>query len=170
MTDYEKYYQEDEKVCGDPFPELITFFDKYDKAQAQVLDLGCGQGRDALMAASYGHTVYGVDLAPTGIAQMEASAREANLNVAGEVANVCDFVPTQPYDVVIVDRVLHMLSTKADKQMLLSIAQNATAPNGFVVIVDTKTNLPLIDAFFSELPNWQTTFKKKGTRFFNHTP
>jgi len=67
---YERQYHEQRGVCGEPFPEIASFFASYAKQAAQVLDLGCGQGRDALMAARHGHHVLGVDSAQTGIRQM----------------------------------------------------------------------------------------------------
>jgi len=54
--------------CGQPFPEFVQFFVDFDQVNASVLDLGCGQGRDALFIARMGHDVLGVDLSPTGIA------------------------------------------------------------------------------------------------------
>ena len=50
MTDYEALYAEQAAVCGAPFSEYVQFFN--DQAPGKrVLDLGCGQGRDALSAA-----------------------------------------------------------------------------------------------------------------------
>ncbi|MFC2081726.1 class I SAM-dependent methyltransferase [Candidatus Bipolaricaulota bacterium] len=64
---YESQYRERRGVCGEPFSEFAGFFASYAKQAARVLDLGCGQGRDALMAARHGHHVLGVDSAQTGI-------------------------------------------------------------------------------------------------------
>lgn len=46
---YDKHY-ETENLFGDPYPELIEFFDKYSR-KGNLLDLGCGQGRDAIPLA-----------------------------------------------------------------------------------------------------------------------
>lgn len=81
MTDYEKLYQESPNVCGPPFPEFEAFFERYNKTQAKVLDLGCGQGRDALFIARMGHQVVGVDISKTGIAQMLEEAKQEGLEV-----------------------------------------------------------------------------------------
>jgi len=48
MKNYEKEYQNSRNVCGEPFPEIVEFFENYDDECATVIDLGCGQGRDAL--------------------------------------------------------------------------------------------------------------------------
>lgn len=41
-----------------------------------MLDLGCGQGRDALLFARAGHRLLGVDVSSVGIEQMRATAGE----------------------------------------------------------------------------------------------
>ena len=70
MINYEKKYQNSRNVCGEPFPEIVEFFENYDDECATFLDIGCGQGRDALFIARKGHSVLRVDSAQTGIEQM----------------------------------------------------------------------------------------------------
>ena len=53
-TDYEQFYRENPHGLGEPTREFVAFFDTYDRAQASVLDVGCGQGRDALFVARLG--------------------------------------------------------------------------------------------------------------------
>lgn len=43
---YDEYYQT-EDLFGAPYPELVTFFAEREQ-RGKVLDLGCGQGRDAI--------------------------------------------------------------------------------------------------------------------------
>ena len=107
---YEKLYQEGRDVCGEPFPEFVTFFKDYDQKAARILDLGCGQGRDALLMARQRHQVVGVDLSPTGIAQMVADGEAEGLNVEGVVADIVRYEPEGMFDLILFDRVLHMLA------------------------------------------------------------
>jgi hypothetical protein len=51
MINYEKEYQNSRNVCGEPFLEIVEFFENYDDECDTVLDSGCGQGRDALFIA-----------------------------------------------------------------------------------------------------------------------
>ncbi len=106
MTNYEKEYKQCKNACGEPFSEFVAFFDSVESRLA-VLDLGCGQGRDALMAARRGHSVHGVDMAPTGVAQLAARAKAEQLDLVCEVADIETFETDRAYDVVILDRVLH---------------------------------------------------------------
>ena len=81
MINYENEYQNSRNVCGEPFPEIFEFFENYDDECASVIDLGCGQGRDALFVARKGHSVLGVDKAQTGIEQMLEEAESEKLAV-----------------------------------------------------------------------------------------
>ena len=60
MPTYDKHYQTP-NYFGEPYPELLSFFSKY-KPKGHVLDLGCGQGRDAIAMARMGYKVTGVDI------------------------------------------------------------------------------------------------------------
>ena len=91
MINYEKEYQNSRNVCGEPFPEIVEFFENYDDECATVLDSGCGQGRDALFIARKGHSVLGVDTAQTGIEQMLEEAESEKLAVDGVIADITNY-------------------------------------------------------------------------------
>ncbi len=137
MTDYEKLYQEEKDVCGKPSKVLIWFFDKHQNTKLNVLDLGCGQGRDALMIGRKGHSVLGIDISPTGIKQMQAVANIESLNVEGIVGDIQTFVPSKRFDIIVIDRVLRMLSSDYNRFLVLTMAINRINPNGYILIVDT---------------------------------
>ena len=163
---YEKLYQQDRDVCGNPFPEFLKFFDTYQKQQARVLDLGCGQGRDALFIARKGHHVVGVDVSPTGIEQMLADAQKDGLAVEGVVADIVAYMPDGMFDVVVLDRVLHMLKEDEAKTAVLHTAAIHLNPNGFILIADEPKNASLFFDFFdSHAANWQFATKKKNMIF-----
>ena len=62
---------------GRPQPEFLRLAET-GQLRGQVLDVGCGTGEHALMAAEFGFTVTGVDVAPTAIrlAQSKAEGRK----------------------------------------------------------------------------------------------
>jgi len=88
MINYEKEYQNSRNVCGEPFPEIVGFFENYDDECATVLDSGYGQGRDALFIARKGHSALGVDTAQTGIEQMLEEAESGKLSVDGVITDI----------------------------------------------------------------------------------
>ena len=66
-TDYDKLYQKTNRLLGAPGQAFVDFFETFEKERALVLDIGCGQGRDALFIARLGHRVTAVDLSPAGV-------------------------------------------------------------------------------------------------------
>ena len=84
-----------------------------------VLDLVYGQGRDALFIISKGHTVLDVDAAQTAIKQMLKLAVLENLIVNGIFAGKIDFDVDDVYEVVLIDRRLHILQRDKIKKVVL---------------------------------------------------
>ena len=63
---YDTYYQQ-ENLFGKAYPELLAFFNQFE-GKGKVLDLGCGQGRDAIPLARMGFEVRAIDSSQVGIA------------------------------------------------------------------------------------------------------
>lgn len=136
MTDdvkYDRHYLDDPAACGAPFAELEAYCAAAEPGT--VLDLGCGQGRDALMFARAGHRVVGVDVSSVGIRQMRQAAESEDLDVEGVVADICTYRPAQRFDVVILDRVLHMLPTDA-RAAVLATAMDAVTAGGHLLVAE----------------------------------
>lgn len=164
-TDYEKVYQQQRHALGEPNKAFVAFFDQYDRQSADILDIGCGQGRDALFIARRGHRVVGVDIANTGIAQLLEDARAEGLHVEGIVADLRDFIPTGTYDVLVIDRTLHMLD-EVTRLAVLERSCERVREGGHVLIADEKSNIPRMKAFFeSNSPLWTIRTDKAGLLF-----
>lgn len=109
---YDKYYQT-ENLFGYPYPELLAFFSKYPN-KGTVLDLGCGQGRDAIPLAQMGFEVTGIDNSKVGIEQINQLAKSEKLPLKGIVADIFEFSDFGKFDFVLLDSMFHF--TKKDKQ------------------------------------------------------
>lgn len=109
---YDKYYQK-ENLFGKPYPELIEFFVEYPQ-KGKVLDLGCGQGRDAIPLARLGYTVTGIDNSKVGIEQMNRIAKAENLKLKGLVGDIFEFHNFAEYDFVLLNSMFHF--TKKDRK------------------------------------------------------
>ena len=133
---------------------MVSFFNELDLQGAEVLDLGCGQGRDALMIARLGHKVTGVDISKTGVSQMVEQAEVEGLEVKGVVSDIVTYSPNTMYDVVLLDRVLHMLETDEVRGSLLSKVRRCTRVNGYIMIADTPSNMKFIRGFFEDQAEW----------------
>lgn len=105
MTAYNKYYQKQD-YFGNPYPELLEYFDGMDRTKT-VVDLGCGQGRDAIALGRLGFQVTGVDVSSVGIEQMNAVATQEGLNVTGVVSDLETYEHLPDYDVILLDSMFH---------------------------------------------------------------
>ena len=85
-TTYDELY-ETEDLFGNPYPELIDYFTSQSN-KGRVLDLGCGQGRNAIPLARLGFEVTGVDLTKVGISQMNQIAKSENLTLVGVLSDM----------------------------------------------------------------------------------
>jgi SAM-dependent methyltransferase len=143
--DYEALYATQPDALGGQARSLAQFLTKIAPAPCRILDVGCGQGRDALPLARAGHAVTGVDLSPSGVAAMVDAAKAEGLDVTGHVADIIDYMPDGPFDVVLVDRTLHMLddASRAAAQLTLMAAAK---DGGWLVIADETSNLPAMRA------------------------
>ena len=117
---YDNYYKT-EKLFGAPYPELIKFFQDLPKG-AKVLDLGCGQGRDAIALARIGFDLTGIDNSAVGIDQMNEVAKAENLNLDGQVGDIHTYDKFAEFDIILLDSMFHF--AKKDKEKEIGLIQN----------------------------------------------
>ena len=106
MSNYDRQYRAEPHLFGEPYREFVAFVEALEGA-GSALDLGCGQGRDALMLAAHGHHVTGIDASQVAIAQLTERARTHGLGVTGIVGDYYQFEFTTEYDLVVMDSILH---------------------------------------------------------------
>ena len=154
---YDNYYQT-EKLFGEPYPELIEFFAEYHK-KGKVLDLGCGQGRDAIALARLGYSVTGIDNSKVGIAQMNQIRKDENLNLAGQVGDIYSFDRFSEFDIVLMDSMFHFAKKDKEKEIGLIKQTVSDLRNGGLIVVciqDTGNKVQIL--------NKAIDFEKKLTR------
>jgi SAM-dependent methyltransferase len=74
---------------GRPQPAFVRLADE-GRLTGRLLDAGCGTGENALLAASRGADVTGIDVAPTAIARARAKAAGRGLTARFEVGDALD--------------------------------------------------------------------------------
>jgi 2-polyprenyl-3-methyl-5-hydroxy-6-metoxy-1,4-benzoquinol methylase len=123
MVLYDHIYDVDD-FFGEPYPELIEFFTAY-PSRGHILDLGCGQGRDAIALAKMGYKVSGIDVSELGVKQMLNKAKEEGLNINGRVCDMFRFEITGFYDIIILNSILHFEKDdkKKEVELLLRISE-----------------------------------------------
>jgi cyclopropane fatty-acyl-phospholipid synthase-like methyltransferase len=105
------------------------------RLSGRVLDSGCGTGEHALLAASHGADVTGIDLAPTAIARARAKAAERGINGRFEVADALDMEYLgRTFDTVIDSGVFHVFADEDRARYVAALA--ARAPAGWRLLPD----------------------------------
>ena len=133
---FEQSYQRREKLFGaEPLLSVERNLDKF--APGTVIDLGSGDGRNALYLAKQGFEVLAVDNAPTGIEHLQRYAEEAGVqdSVTGVVADIAEFVPEGEYDNMLSTFTLHFL-TDADFARVIAMMQQYTRSGGVNLVQD----------------------------------
>ncbi len=163
--DYDALYATQANALGKPSPAFVSFFATYNSVRARVLDIGCGQGRDAIFIAQAGHRVVGVDISKHGIAGMLQQAKAQKLDISGIVSDVITYEPEGQFDVILIDRTLHMLPDNAQSKVLAKLITHLQ-PQGWMLIADETSNLPRFREVFSKSGRkWSTHKDGKGLLF-----
>ena len=124
MSTYDKHYQEP-RYFGDPYPDLMSFFSDYE-LKGNILDLGCGQGRDSIALARMGYSVTGVDASKVGISYLLTIAEIENLKLRGIVGDMYSYDIDETVDIVLLDSILHFYKRdkKKETEFLLRIMRD----------------------------------------------
>ncbi|MFK7838513.1 MAG: class I SAM-dependent methyltransferase [Sulfitobacter sp.] len=162
---YDKLYGETPHALGQPTQIFVDFFERFEKTNLRVLDVGCGQGRDALFIARLGHNVVGVDASANGIRDMRACAKREGLSIEGSVQDIRSFIPSGLFDVILIDRTLHML-TRDERCSTLTRLLEHVETAGWILIADEASNIADFKAVFAgNGPSWSIELQKKGYLF-----
>lgn len=104
-TTYDQHYQT-ANLFGEPYPELLDFYRKIPE-KGRLLDLGCGQGRDAIALARMGYDVVGIDHSQVGIDQLNAMAQKESLSLEGRAEDIYLFKDFAAFDFILLDSMFH---------------------------------------------------------------
>jgi len=167
--DYDRLYGSTPQALGEPTSVFVGFFEHHSGKTLRVLDVGCGQGRDALFIARMGHLVVGVDNSSNGISDLRSMARRENLNIEAIAADIVTFVPDGSFDVLLIDRTLHMLPEKERLDVLERLI--ACVPiDGWVLIADERSNMQGFKNVFTQNDtNWTIELESRGNLFFRRS-
>src|SRR3989441_1276660 len=86
----------------------LTLVERYFTNKGELLDLACGAGREALLLARRGLTVTACDWSSRMIAEAQRRAREANLPIRFEVADLYDLrYPENGFDYLLLTNIAY---------------------------------------------------------------
>ena len=103
---------------------------------SRALDLGCGEGADAIWLAEHGWTVVGVDISETALERAREAARTRGVadRIEFRQLDLARGVPDGPFDLVSA-QFLHS-PVEMDRPPILRQVARTLAPGGTLLIVD----------------------------------
>jgi len=99
-------------------------------SEARVLDLGCGEGRNAFFLAGRGHRVTATDISARGIEKLDRLAAQAGLAIQTIVEDIAEHVWSGEWDLVMAHGVIDYLD-RDQWRALVDQAKAHTVPGGF---------------------------------------
>jgi len=91
------------------------------RGQEKLLDVGCGPGLLAIGFAPYVGTVTALDPEPAMVVAAQNAAAQAGAAISFSLSRLEEFISPEPYDVVVLGRMLHWLKRDAALQVLSRI-------------------------------------------------
>lgn len=126
------YREKAKKWSGNPNPQLIL--EASDLEPGTALDLGCGEGGDAIWLARRGWTVTAVDVSAVALERAAAHAAEAGLlgQITWQEQDLATWRPAQRFDLVSAQFLHSPLLPWRDS---VASAAAAVAPGGTLLVV-----------------------------------
>jgi tellurite methyltransferase len=137
---------------GAPSEELVALADSL-ALNTVVLDVGCGDGRNAFLFAGRGFHVRAFDVSETGVKKLRARTALRGLEIDAWVEDIRDFIFDRTYGLIICHGVLHLLEPRVCSQFLEDLRRH-TVEGGFnvhTVFTDRLPTPPDLEAFVKRL-------------------
>lgn len=132
---WEETYKDDDIFTfgSEPNNTLIEFKNKFSKT-GKILDVGCGDGKNALYLAKQGFSnIDAFDISENAINKLERLARKADINLNAWVDNLCDFSFKKTYDLIFSFGTLHFVNKDNWHKFIFDAKEN-TVIGGFHII------------------------------------
>ena len=162
-TNYEKWYEGDEYYWGtepaDFCDELIALCPP--SKDKKVLDIGCGEGKDAVYMAQKGYDVSAFDLTENGIRKTIRLAAEKGVEINAYVDDINTFETDEQFDIIFSTGTVQYLFDE-NKEAFFEKLERITKLNGIVFI-----NVFVEKSFLELPPDWDKEEKmwKSGELF-----
>lgn len=95
----------------------------------RLLDIGCGEGKDAVFLAKCGYAVTALDLSEVGLDKAKRLAEHNKVNVGFFRADILDYRPDREFDIIFSSGVFHFIPQTKRKELCDSLKEH-TADGG----------------------------------------
>lgn len=166
-ADYEKRYQTEDYYWGLEPNRLCYDIMKLKPPikPLKVLDIGCGEGKDAVFLARNGYIVSALDATDKGIEKGKKLAEKCGVLVDFFKANIEDFRLKENYDIILCSGVMHFIKPEYRNDIFQNLKEH-TNQNGIQAM-----NV-FVEKLFIEVPenkkNGIDRFRWKSGELFMH--
>jgi len=134
MNQYDEKYNQEEYYWGiKPSPmclKVLELFppDKY----TRLLDIGCGEGRNAVFFARNGYQVTAFDLSKKGVEKTQKLAEKIGVSLKVFQVNINDYRLSENYDILFSSGTLHYVPS-SQREEIFDNYKKHTSQNGIHV-------------------------------------
>ena len=132
---WEDYFKDDSTFLFGRLPnKTIVEYEHLFNKEWNVLDVGCGDGKNAFYLAKQGfENIDAFDISETAIGKIERLCRNENININTSVASVSEFEYKKKYDLIMSFGVFHFMP-KDHWKAFIKKAQSNTNIGGIHII------------------------------------
>ena len=145
FADYEERYRSEEYYWGLKPNNLCFEIMKLMPPDRpyRVLDMGCGEGKDAVFLARNGYLVSAFDIADAGLEKAKKLADINGTHVDFFKADITDFRPEKMYDIIFCSGVFHFLFPDVRKEFVSQLKEHTNA--GGLNVINVFVDKPFIE-------------------------
>lgn len=148
MRYYQAYNERLKKIHGmgelwfstDPTPELLAWLREYKVPEdEQILEIGCGEGRDAIHLAELGYAISACDISEQAIVKCKELSEKKGVEVDWLIADALKLekvLKKRRYKWVYSIGTLHILVYDEDRQQFLARLYSVLQPGGRALLVN----------------------------------
>jgi cyclopropane fatty-acyl-phospholipid synthase-like methyltransferase len=140
--DWEQRYQTGDTPWNTkrPSAELARVLREFEIPRGRALELGCGEGANAVLLAREGFQVTAVDVSPTAIERARKFAAAQGVVVDFRVADISQVDDLREPPVFVFDRGCYHVVRKTNLDGLLSTLQRVTVPGTYYLTLTGNAN------------------------------
>jgi len=161
LVSYDEAYRKDEALFGaEPDKILVDYHEQIPKS-APVLDVGSGQGRNAIFLAEQGHKVIGIDPSAVAVKTVRKIAEERSLKIECVQKGLATYETDQKFSAILLLGFLQILR-RENIVATVGRCRELLMPGGLIFVTAFGVEDPSYDV-------WSTTRKLDENSFQKDT-